>query len=302
MKRLEFHISYICTHKCIFCSEYDRMTDFQKYPITLYEIKIILIDRKKKGFNHINFTWWEPTLIPWFLELLIFAKKLGYRIYVWTNGTMLNGNNFSEKALQYIDELSLSVHWHSLYSCEKQTWLKYHFNNFPKIVKNIIKYKQNNFFFLNIVINKYNFQAVIAIINFVINTWYPFQQVLISNIAPEWLARHNFWDLVFDLTLFQKDISKIVDFCNFHGKVLRFFWIPLCILWEKYSDYSNDIHWESRHTIERYKSKNGVIWLQDIYSFDNSRERTFVDKCNACKWKNAPCTGIFKRYLEYYNF
>jgi wyosine [tRNA(Phe)-imidazoG37] synthetase (radical SAM superfamily) len=48
MKRLEFHISYICNHNCIFCSEYDRLKKYKKNPISFLEIKAILIDRRKK--------------------------------------------------------------------------------------------------------------------------------------------------------------------------------------------------------------------------------------------------------------
>lgn len=302
MKRLEFHISYICTHKCIFCSESDRMTNFKNHPLTLLQIKTILVDRRKKWFNHINFTWGEPTLIPWFLDLLKFTKKLGYKIYVWTNWTLFYSEKFASEALKYIDELSLSVHWYSPDTCEKQTWLKTHFNNFPTIVKNIEKYKQDNFLFLNIVINKHNYKEVNKVIDFVIITWYNFKQVLVSNIAPEWQARHDFRELVFDLNDLVKDIPKIIEKCNKNSKILRFFWLPTCILWEELKEYSNDLHWQERHTIERFKTSDWKIKLIDVYSPDNSRERTFVEKCNNCKWKDSPCTWIFEKYLDFYKF
>ena len=127
------------------------------------------------------------------------------------------------------------------------------------------------------------------------------KQILISNIAPEWAAEHNFSDLVFDLLDFKKYISEIVDYCEKNNLILRFFGLPTCILGDKYYNYSNDEHWEQRHTIERFTNKNWNIVLQDIYSPDNSRKRTFIDKCTDCKWKIKPCTGVFKKYLDYYN-
>lgn len=302
MKRLEFHISYICTHKCIFCSEYDRMNNFKNSPLTLIQIKTILIDRRKKWFDHVNFTGWEPTIISWFLDLLKFTKKLWYKIYVWTNWTMFYNENFAKNALKYIDELSLSVHWYSEETCEKQIWLKYHYKNFFKIVENIEKYRQDNFFFLNIVINKYNYFDTEKIIDFVMNTWYNFKQVLISIVAPEWSARHNFWDLVFDLDDFKNYIPEIIKKANENNKILRFFWIPTCILWEKNIDYSNDFHWEQRHTIERFFNKDWQISLKDEYSLDNSRERCFVNKCKGCQWRAKPCTWVFEKYLDFFNF
>lgn len=303
MKRLEFHISYICNHDCIFCSEYDRLIAYKKNPLTILQIKTILLDRRKSWFNHVNFTWGEPTIIPWFLELLMFAKKIGYTIYVWTNGTMFSWDNFAQEALKYIDELSLSIHWFNEESCFEQTGRKKHFEIFSNLIApNIQKYNNNNFFFSNIVINKFNYSATLDIIKFIKQSQYPVKQILISNIAPEWLADHNFKNLVFDINDFKNYIPEIIEYCDANNLILRFFWFPLCILWEKYANYSNDEHWEERHTIERYTNADWKIVLQDIYSPDNSRKRCFVEKCFDCTYKNQPCTWVFEKYLDYYKF
>jgi hypothetical protein len=140
------------------------------------------------------------------------------------------------------------------------------------------------------------------IIDFVMDSGYNFQQVLISNIAPEWSAKHNYENLTFDLYDFKKFIPWIVNKCTSNGKILRFFWMPLCILWDEYANYSNDEHWEERHTIERVFDKDWNAVLVDIYSPDNSRERAFVEKCKKCKWKEKPCTWIFQKYLDIYHF
>jgi MoaA/NifB/PqqE/SkfB family radical SAM enzyme len=83
---------------------------------------------------------------------------------------MFSSQIFAKNSLKYIDELSLSVHWYSEETCEKQVGLKYHYRNFQRIVQNIEKYKKENFFFLNIVINRYNYLDVENIIKFVIES------------------------------------------------------------------------------------------------------------------------------------
>ncbi len=301
MKRLEFHISYICNHSCIFCSEYDRLEKYNKFPLTILQIKTILLDRRKKWYNHVNFTWWEPTIIPWFLDLLKFAKKVWYKIYVWSNWTMFASEEFSKESLNYIDELSLSIHWYDKKSCLEQTWNKNHFDNFKLIASNINNNKQNNFFFSNIVLNNYNYKDIINILKFIKESYFPVKQILISNIAPEWLADNNYANLVFDLVDFKTYITDIINFCNANNLILRFFWIPICILGEENKQYSNDTHWEERHTIERFTDVNWKVVLQDIYSPDNSRKRSFVDKCDDCKFRANPCTWFFKKYLDCYN-
>lgn len=303
MKRLEFHITYICNHACIFCSEDTRMQKYNQHPLTMLQVKTILLDRRKKWFNHVNFTGGEPTLFPRFLELLKFAKKLWYKIYVWTNGTLFAWEEFAKEALSYIDEVSLSIHWFDEESCEEQIKLDNHFNIYTdKISKNIDKYQQWNFFFSNVVINKYNYKDTLKIIKFIHESKYPVQQILVSNIAPEGLADIDFKDLVFDLNDFKNYIPDIIEYCDNNSLILRFFWLPTCVLWEKYMDYANDAHWEERHTIERFTNKSGKVILQDIHSQDNSRKRMFVDKCDTCEWKANPCTGVFKKYLENYEF
>ncbi len=278
------------------------MIKYSKYPLTEMQVRLILVDRAKKGYNHVNFTGGEPTLFPNFLKLLSFTKRLGYKIYVWTNGTSFVSESFTKDALRYIDELSLSIHWFDQASCEQQTGHKKHFDLFNIIAKNIKNYNQNNFFFCNVVINKHNYKNTLKIIKFVKKSAYPIAQVLVSNIAPEGIADHNFKDLAFSLDIFKKDIPSIVDYTQKNNIILRFFWLPTCILWEEYEEYANDAHWEERHTIERYTNARGKVVLQDIFSPDNSRKRTFVEKCTDCKWKLTPCTWVFEKYLELYKF
>lgn len=302
MKRLEFHISYICNHHCIFCSEDDRMKAYKDFPLSRLQIKTILLDRRKKWYDHVNFTWGEATLFPKFLDILQFAKEIWYKIYVWTNGTLFSSLQFSEQVLNYIDELSLSVHWFDQVSCFQQTGHQKHFLLFPHIVENIKKFQRWNYFFCNIVLNQYNYWHILDIIKFIVTSGYPVKQILISTVAPEWIAKHSYWKLTFDLYAFQSQIPQVVEYCNGHGIILRFFWLPTCILGEEYKAYANDAHWEERHTIERFTAWDGKVILKDIYSPDNSRERSFVDKCYICPWKANPCTWVFSEYLKYYSF
>ncbi len=302
MKRLEFHISYLCNHACIFCSEYDRMNSYKNSPLSLIQIKTILIDRRKKGFDHVHFTGGEPTIVPGFLDLLRFSKRLGYTVFIGTNGTMFSSEDFAQEALGYIDELSLSIHGYDAVTMQEQTGNKHHFSILEtSIFKNIEKYQRNNFFFANIVLNQKNYRHIIEILKFIQGSEYPAKQVLISVVAPEGLAEKSYSDVVFDLFDFQKYIPEVVEYCNTYGLTVRFFGLPTCLLGSEYLDYSNDSHWEERHTIERFIDTDGKISLVDIFTPDNSRKRKYVEKCSSCIWKQKPCTGIFSKYLDYYS-
>jgi len=303
-KILEFHITYICNHACIFCSEETRMNKYSKDPLTEIQVRTILVDRAKKWFNYVHFTWWEPTLFPNFIKLLKFAKKIWYYTLIWTNWTLFYSESFSKQSLLYLDQIILSVHWYNKKTCSLQTWDINHFNNFFKIISNINKYKKNNtYLMVNIVLNKNNYKDWIKILKFLKeDVKYDLKHVLFSIVAPEGLADNDYYKLVLDLNDFQNNyLFDIIYYCNSNNLLLRFFWLPICILWDKNSEYSNDLYWTSRNTIERFTNSNWKIILQDIYSPDNSRKRQFIDKCNDCKWKLKPCTGVFKKYLDYYD-
>lgn len=292
-----------CNHTCIFCSEDDRMKLYAKYPLTEIQIKTILIDRAKKGFNYVNFTGWEPTLFPSFLKILKFAKKLGYQIYVWTNGTMLAQHEFAQEFLEYVDVLSLSIHWYSQKSCVEQVGDPGHFERFLKIAQNVSWYKKSHHYFQsNIVMNQLNYVHLVDIAKNMIEMWYDVDHFLVSYIAPEWLARSHYADLSVEYSAVMPYIYALQDFAQKSSKQLRIFGIPLCVLWEQFEENSNDSYWKERNTIERYTNESGKITLIDIYSVDNSRERVFVPKCDNCTWKNNPCTGVFEAYLQHYSF
>ena len=89
MNRLEFHMAYVCTNRCVFCSEKDRMRRFRRYPITRRAVERVLKEKREEGFQHVTFTGGEPTLFPRFWQVLRFAKDLGYRTLVITNGSAL---------------------------------------------------------------------------------------------------------------------------------------------------------------------------------------------------------------------
>ena len=279
------------------------MRKYSQYPLSAAQVVTVLADRAKKGFNHVNFTGGEPTLLPGFVKVLTAAKKLGYRTYVGTNGTLFAGEAFAKAALPLIDELSFSIHWFDADSCTKQTGRRTHFDVFALAAANVARYRApNNSFFCNVVLDRYNFREALKIVTFVRNSAFPVGQFLLSVVAPEGAADAAFDELSFDLEDLRPLIPAIVDYCGREGLVLRFFGLPTCVLGEKYADYANDAHWEQRHTIERFTNNKGNVALVDIHSVDNSRKRIFVEKCKDCRWKSHPCTGVFERYLEYYKF
>ena len=112
MEHIDFHISYRCVNKCIFCSSAGSIKKFKNHILNLEEIIKILKEKRKKGFKSVNFTGGEPTLHPQFVNLVKKAKELGYRIYVGTNGKMFENKDFCRKSAPFLDEICFSIHGH----------------------------------------------------------------------------------------------------------------------------------------------------------------------------------------------
>lgn len=294
IRRLEFHISYSCFNNCIFCSERDRLNKFKEQFVKKESIIKILKWFSSRGFNHITFTGGEPTLHPNFTELVQLAKQLNYKTYVSTNGGLFSLKRFCQKTLPYLDEICFSLHGHNAKLHNFHTRNKTSFSRLLRAIKNVEEATEDVYGFINIVITKYNFDSLEKIIDFV-SYYKKIKQILISNLAPEGNGLNNFKELVMPLSQIKQKISNIVHLAQNMSLVVRFFGLPLCLL-DGYQDFSNDVHWSPRATIEKWQ-ENSKIFLKTTLSYKPIRKRIKTNKCKNCLGREV-CGGIFKRYYQ----
>src|SRR5690606_23680437 len=79
------------------------------------EIKIQIIEGRKKGMTRLILSGGEPTIHPNFLDFVRLGKKAGYRkIQTVTNGRMFSYPEFLQRAADYgLDEITFSLHGHT---------------------------------------------------------------------------------------------------------------------------------------------------------------------------------------------
>ncbi|MFW6230416.1 MAG: radical SAM protein [Nanoarchaeota archaeon] len=101
-----------CNNYCVFCNDpresFDQeQNSFEQYASVLRE--------SAGSFKRVCFTAGEPTIYPRFLELIRYAKKLGYPdIFLITNGKMLSSKKFFAKLIRNgLNMLAVSVHGHA---------------------------------------------------------------------------------------------------------------------------------------------------------------------------------------------
>lgn len=292
IKRLEFHISYTCVNDCSFCSEYDRMERFRRSPVSLVEIKKELVKKRKEGSDFVNFTGGEPTIHPDFIEIVTFAKKLGYRIYVGSNGAMFAQKDFFLRAFPFLDEVSLSVHGHAAQLHDALVGRKGAFRDIVAADGNITAAGFRNKF-ANVVAVRDNFEKLTDILEFLAKRG--FSQVLFSNLAPEGMGLRRFRELSVRLAEWREKVPELAAIAERYGVKIRFFGLPLCALGE-YEFLSNDLFWDARVTTER-DERSGKITLVDVAGDVPDRNRTKTDACDACN-RARICFGVFDEYVK----
>ncbi len=89
-KRMVLHVGYACNERCTFCYYLEQIESGKTDNLTTDEIKARLLQGRKWGKNAIDFTGGEPTIRKDFVEVVAYAKEIGYiHINVITNGLIV---------------------------------------------------------------------------------------------------------------------------------------------------------------------------------------------------------------------
>ena len=110
-KRNWVRLNYDCNNKCTFCL--DSLAHVGTMRNNL-DIKIQIIEGRKKGASRLILSGGEPTMHPNFLDFVKLGKRAGYpKVQTVTNGRMFAYPEFLEtSAKNGLDEITFSLHGH----------------------------------------------------------------------------------------------------------------------------------------------------------------------------------------------
>ncbi len=295
MKRLEFHIIYRCVDRCVFCSEEFHMREFGGFPVSREEILGMLEAKREEGFDHVTLTGGEPTLYPKFWEIAAFAKRIGYRVFVISNGSALANQGYAEKLLPYVDELCLSVHGPNKKIHDQATRVSGSFDKLMLAMRHISHFGNLNFLMINHVVTRLNVSVIPETLD-VLSRNGKLDQFLVSNITPHGGGGAHYKDLAVRHQEITRHLPKLHELAQERRVALRFYGIPVCLL-GPYWRYSNDLFYSPRTTIARARLENGKIgWHFENTEF-SSREKFYPEDCGHCALKGR-CGGIYWDYTQ----
>ena len=111
-KRNWVRLSYDCNNHCTFCLDSNAHDGTMRNNL---DIKVQIIEGRKKGMSRLILSGGEPTMHPNFLDFVKLGKRAGYpKVQTVTNGRMFKYPEFlSTAANNGLDEITFSLHGHT---------------------------------------------------------------------------------------------------------------------------------------------------------------------------------------------
>lgn len=111
-KRNWVRLTYDCNNHCIFCLDTLAHNGTMRSSM---DVKVQIIEGRKKGATRLILSGGEPTMHPNFLDFVKLGKRSGYRrVQTVTNGRMFSYPEFLETAATNgLDEVTFSLHGHT---------------------------------------------------------------------------------------------------------------------------------------------------------------------------------------------
>jgi len=111
-KRNWVRLSYDCNNHCLFCLDLLAHNGTMRSNL---DIKVQIIEGRKKGAERLILSGGEPTMHPNFLDFVKLGRRAGYpKVQTVTNGRMFAYPDFLNKAADNgLDEITFSLHGHT---------------------------------------------------------------------------------------------------------------------------------------------------------------------------------------------
>ena len=297
VKRIDFFIVNKCVNKCVFCSESYRMDGSE---MDVEYIKKVLIEEKLKGAKLVQFTGGEPTLHSLFPQVVRFAKELGYRTFIITNGVMFSSNLFCKKVLPFLDEIMFSIHGPNEIIHDAITRNKGSFKKLIKGIENVKNYCNDTSIKATTCIINNNINNALEIITLI--NEFNIKDYQWMTVVPGGRGKENFYQLMPRLNILKKKIEEAIRLCEKYGIMIRFSGVPMCILSNHYI-LSHDIHEAMKVDNVEFHSGKVELWREpgkyDSREFRIDMARIKPKKCKECL-KNNICGGIYYLYYQKY--
>lgn len=297
----DIKLGYSCNNNCIHCviadqreaslktrGNQDRSTD---------EYKKELFDSRIRGADAVCFTGGEPTIRKDIFDLLRYAKNLGYKIGMQTNGRMFYYGEFAEKMAKIASiGYTFALHGHNAEMHDSITQVKGSFYQTTTGIKNLIELNQN--ITGKVVISKKNMKILPELMDF-------FIKLGVKNVNMAFPhAQGNAWkyfdEVVPRYTELAPFVHKTINFVREYNaknndKIsISFEAVPFCFM-EGYEDYIVELRFLNLKYSELKQLGEKTVNWQIV----RKQIKKKFPQCAQCKYDHI-CEGPWQEYVEKY--
>jgi MoaA/NifB/PqqE/SkfB family radical SAM enzyme len=282
-KMLIVELGDACNNNCIFCSVKGK----DNRNLTTDNVKGLITRSKESGFNEIDFLGGEPTIRGDIVELVGFAREVGFnRISMTTNGRMLSYENFSKGIIDAGCSLfAISLYGHKSSVHDACTRTPGSFDQTVKGIGNVLRSGVD--VQVNFVMNSINIKHLEEFIGFINSRFPGVKKIHLINMNPVGEAVGRDF-LIFRFRDYRESIDRAIRGSAIKIKLLD---VPLCFV-------------ESRHAIER----KGGFYVHSHADPSGCERKVesgldhIISKpeiCSRCSLRWT-CIGVTNAYLKIY--
>lgn len=290
MKRIDLKIGFLCNNNCLFCAQGHKKCFGNRR--TTSELKEHICQSASEGDKAIVFTGGEPTIHPDIIELVRYARKMGFTlIQIQSNGRRFAYIDFcKEMIIAGANQFAPSVHGPTPEIHDYLTHAKGAFAQAILGIKNLKQLKQD--VITNTVITKLNYQYLPHIAELLVYLGVDqFQLAFVHAIGN---AERNFDLIVPRKSVVTPYVKEALDISKNTGIRAMTEAIPYCFM-----------RGYERYIAEEKIPDTKVFDLGNtIENFTESRKfqcKIKADKCQRCAYFQK-CEGPWKEYPEHFGW
>jgi MoaA/NifB/PqqE/SkfB family radical SAM enzyme len=284
-------MGYECNNNCRFC--YDGGYKRTLPPMTTKQVKRELMQARRRGSTFVDLLGGEPTIRRDILELVRYARGLGFRtISLTTNGKLFYYRDFAERMLAAgLNSAVFSIHGHTPELHDYLTRSN-SFRYAAQGLKNLKGLSRDFYICTNTVIVRDNYRFLPQIAE---------NNARLGADGMEFMFIHPRGNALMDFERIVPTLTEIVDYLQptiqaglRHGirhTVIRY--VPMCYM---LFDLKHLSEFEARSRLREHHVGPEFRDL-DVEKNRALHGRVKGPQCRACKYFNI-CEGIFKEYAE----
>lgn len=278
-----------CNENCVFCT----VALDNERELSTEEVKSRLLLLAERKTPSVAFTGGEPTLREDLPELIKFAKKLGMRVELQTNGVLLHNKTRAKKILGAgVDMVVVSLHSHKEEISERLTNSPKTYKKTIEGIKNISKLCKN--VQISHVINTLNYKDLYDFVIFTRKQFPGVSCIYFGFVRPNGNALKNSW-VVPKISDIDLDVYRALDYCKANDIQFNVEGLPLCYM-QGFEEYSQE---SKRLLSEPVFYMGSEVSRPDIHHHIQNTLKRKNERCGYCSLRDI-CPGVWKEYADLY--